>query len=84
MPKRWEAEFPERDASVLRRKASQQGVPTRNRPFRESKGARDGALEAPSSGGCPSQGPGDPRGADRRLLSSAMRGRLQRARSPKS
>ena len=32
----------------------------------------------------PSQGPGDPRGADRRLLLSAAGVRLQRARSPKS
>ena len=32
----------------------------------------------------PSQGPGDPRGADIRLLLSAAGGRLQRERSPKS
>ena len=56
MPKRWEAEFPERDASVLRRKASQQGIPTRDRPFRESKGAIDGAQKRRRAGDARAKG----------------------------
>ena len=44
----------------LRRTASQQGVPARNRPFRESKGARGGAPKRRRAGGCPSPRAGRP------------------------
>ena len=53
----WEGQFPERDASVPRRTASQQT--SFHAPFAKRKGACETAHATPSSGGCSSQGPGD-------------------------
>ncbi len=48
----WEAKFPERDASVPRRKASQQGVPSKGMP---SQGPGDLNVEPTDVYSCPPQ-----------------------------